>query len=75
MGLDTPIGPGSTVAYAAIVNEIKVQTASILLARGALPPVITAASVLGQERADSLFEGAYEEHSRRLGRLFSGERP
>ena len=72
-GLDTPVGPGSTVAYAAIVNEIKVQTASILLARGALPPVITAAAVLGQDRADSLFEGAYEEHSRRLGRLFIGE--
>ena len=27
-GLDTPIGPGSTVANAAIVNEIKVQTAA-----------------------------------------------
>ena len=33
-GLDTPIGPGSTVANAAIVNEIKVQTAAILLERG-----------------------------------------
>ena len=32
-GLDTPIGPGSTVANAAIVNEIKVQTAAILLER------------------------------------------
>ncbi len=71
-GVDTPIGPGSTVAYAAIVNEIKVQTAALLLERDALPPVITAAALVGQDRADALFEGAYEEHSQRLGRLFMG---
>lgn len=72
-GLDTPIGPGSTIAYAAIVNEIKVQTASLLLLRDALPPVITSASVVGRERADQLFEGAYREHGRRVGRLLSGK--
>ena len=71
-GVDTPVGPGSTVAYAAIVNEIKVQTAALLLEEGALPPVITAAALVGKERAESLFEGAYEEHSQRLGRLFTG---
>lgn len=69
-GLDTLIGPGSTVAYAAIVNEIKVQTASLLHDQGLLPPVISAAAVVGKERADELFEAAYQEHSRRLARLF-----
>jgi uncharacterized phosphosugar-binding protein len=71
-GVDTPVGPGSTVAYAAIVNEIKVQTAALLLEKGALPPVITAPALVGRERADSLFDGAYEQHSQRLGRLFTG---
>jgi uncharacterized phosphosugar-binding protein len=71
-GLDTPLGPGSTIAYAAIVNEIKVQAASLLLSRDALPPVITSASVVGKDRADQLFEGAYREHGRRLGRLLAG---
>jgi uncharacterized phosphosugar-binding protein len=71
-GLETPIGPGSTVAYAAIVNEIKVQTAALLLLRDALPPVITSASVVGRERADELFEEAYREHGRRVGKLLSG---
>ena len=71
-GLDTPVGPGSTFANVAIVNEIKVQTAALLLAQGALPPVITAAALVGEDRANSLFERAYEEHSRRLGRLFTG---
>jgi uncharacterized phosphosugar-binding protein len=71
-GLETPLGPGSTIAYAAIVNEIKVQTAAILHSREALPPVITSASVVGRERADQLFEAAYREHGRRIGRLLSG---
>lgn len=71
-GVDTPVGPGSTVAYAAIVNELKVQTAELLLARGALPPVITSSAEVGRERADALFEGAYRDHAQRLARALAG---
>ena len=71
-GLDTPIGPGSTVANAAIVNEIKVQTAAILLEQGTLPPVLTSAAVVGPERSAELFEAAYREHARRVGRVLAG---
>jgi uncharacterized phosphosugar-binding protein len=71
-GVDTPIGPGSTVAYAAIVNEIKVQTAAQLAADDALPPVITSPAVVGKERADSLFDAAYRDHARRLARVLAG---
>ena len=71
-GLDTPIGPGSTVANAAIVNEIKVQTAAILLEQGALPPVLTSAAVVGPERSAELFEAAYREHARRVARTLAG---
>ena len=74
-GLDTPIGPGSTVANAAIVNEIKVQTAAILLERGALPPVITSSAVVGSARSAELFEAAYREHARRAGRALAGATP
>lgn len=66
------VGPGSTVAYAAIVNEIKVQAAAALAARGALPPVLTSSSVVGAERSAALFEAAYDEHGRRLGRALAG---
>ncbi len=69
---DTPVGPLSTVANAAIVNEIKVQTAELLAAAGALPPVITSASVVGEERAAALFDAAYDEHARRLARALGG---
>ena len=71
-GLDTPIGPGSTVANAAIVNELKVQTAAILLERGALPPVLASGAVVGAERSAELFEAAYREHARRVARSLAG---
>ena len=74
-GLDTPIGPASTLANAAIVNEIKVQTAAILQERGALPPVLTSSAVVGSARSAGLFEAAYREHARRAGRALAGASP
>ena len=70
-----PIGPRSTVASAAAVNEIKVQTAALLLERGAHPPVITSSAVVGSERADALFEAAYREHARRMAGALAGAEP
>jgi uncharacterized phosphosugar-binding protein len=65
-GLDTPIGPGSTLAAVALANELKVRTAALLQERGALPPVITSAALVGDERAARLFDAAYAEHARRV---------
>ena len=65
-GLDTPVGPGSTITAVAIVNSIKVRTAQLLAERGAMPPVITRASVVGAERSRTLFDAAYREHARRI---------
>jgi len=67
-GLDTPVGPGSTVTAVAIANSLKVRIAELLVERGAMPPVITRASVVGTERSTALFEQAYAEHARRLAR-------
>jgi uncharacterized phosphosugar-binding protein len=71
-GLDTPVGPGSSVAAVALVNELKVQTAQLLLDRGALPPVLTSRAVVGAERSRELFEAAYAEHARRAARVLRG---
>lgn len=71
-GADTPVGPGSTTAYAMIVNEIKVQTAAHLAARGQLPPVISSAAVVGPHRAEQLFDAAYRDHARRLAHALAG---
>lgn len=67
-GAESPVGPGSTVAYAAVVNELKVQTAARLHERGALPAVLTTAAVVGEERARELFDAAYRDHARRMAR-------
>jgi uncharacterized phosphosugar-binding protein len=67
-GLDTPVGPATTVAAVAVVNCIKVRTAELLVERGAMPPVITRASVVGAERSRDLFDAAYREHARRTAR-------
>ncbi len=71
--LDTPVGPGSTLAYVAIVNSLKVRIAQLLMERGITPPVITRASVVGAERSRALFEGAYREHARRVARALVRE--
>jgi uncharacterized phosphosugar-binding protein len=68
-GLDTPVGPASTIAAVAIVNSIKVRTAELLVARGTMPPVLTRASVVGAERSRELFDLAYREHARRIARV------
>jgi len=64
-GVETPVGPGSTLTAVAIVNAIKVRVAELLLERGALPPVITRSSVVGEARSRELFDQAYREHARR----------
>ena len=71
--LDTPVGPGSTLAYVAIVNSLKVRIAQLLTEQGVTPPVITRASVVGAERSRALFESAYREHARRVARTIVRE--
>jgi len=66
--LQTPVGPGSTIAAVAIVNSIKVRTAELLTAAGAMPPVLTRSSVVGEEESRRLFDRAYTEHARRIAR-------
>jgi uncharacterized phosphosugar-binding protein len=72
-GLEEPVGPGSTIAAVAIVNCIKVRTAQLLVERGAMPPVITRASVVGADRSRELFDQAYREHAQRITRAIGGE--
>jgi len=68
-GLETPVGPGSTLAAVALVNQLKVQTAELLVERGAMLPVLTSAALVGQEASDELFEAAYGEYATRVSRI------
>ncbi len=67
-GLETPVGPGSTLAAVAVANAIKVRVAELLVDREAMPPVITRPVVVGPERSQALFDEAYADHARRIAR-------
>ena len=69
-GLDTPVAPGSTVGGCLLVNAIKAEVAARLTAAGQPPTVLSAAAVVGAARATELFEAAYDEHGRRLAKLY-----
>jgi uncharacterized phosphosugar-binding protein len=69
-GLETPVAPGSTVGGCLLVNAIKAEVAARLTKAGQPPKVITAGAVVGSERATELFEAAYDEHARRMAKLY-----
>lgn len=69
-GLETPVSPGSTVGGCLLVNAIKAEVATRLTAAGHPPLVLSAGAVVGAERAAQIFEAAYDEHSRRIARLY-----
>ena len=69
-GLDTPVSPGSTVGGCMIINAIKAEVADRLTKAEQPPNVLTAGAIVGKERATELFEAAYDEHSRRLAKLY-----
>ena len=69
-GLDTPVSPGSTVGGCLLVNSIKAEAAARLVAAGQPPSVLTAGALVGTDRATALFEQAYDEHARRLAKLY-----
>lgn len=70
-GLDTPVAPGSTVGGCLVVNSLKAEVAKRLIHEGQPPLVLTSSALVGAERAKQLFESAYDEHARRLAKLFA----
>lgn len=74
-GVETPVGPGSTLAAAAVVNMLKVATARILSHRGSLPSVLTSAAVVGTERSHWLFEDAYLDQAERSAAVLRVRKP
>ena len=70
-GLETPVAPGSTVGGVMLINCIKAELASLLTAGGHPPKVLTAAAIVGVEKATELFEAAYDEHAHRMANLYA----
>jgi uncharacterized phosphosugar-binding protein len=73
-GLDAHVAPGSTLAAVALANEVKARTAGLLVERGAMTPVLTSPVLVGADESARLFDAAYAEHARRVGRRLRGSR-
>lgn len=71
-GLETPVSPGSTVGGCLLVNCLKAEVAARLVKAGQPPKVLTAGAVAGAKQAAELFEAAYDEHARRMAKLYEG---
>ena len=69
-GLETPVSPGSSVGGVVIINTIKAEVARRLTEAGKPPKVLTAACVIGAEKATAVFEAAYDEHAHRMAELY-----
>jgi len=69
-GLATPVSPGSTVGGCLLVNSIKAEVAQRLTQAGAPPKILTASALIGSEKSSAVFEAAYDEHARRLAKLY-----
>lgn len=71
-GMQTPVGPGSTLTAITIVNEIKVQVAEKLFESGYTPQVLTSSAIVGETESKRLFNAAYAEHARRISSRLTG---
>jgi uncharacterized phosphosugar-binding protein len=69
-GLDTPVAPGSTLGGVLLVNCIKAELAGLLTAAGKPPKVLTSNVLVGKERAEALFESAYDQHAWNMAKLY-----
>ena len=73
-GLNDPIGPGSTVGAAVVVNMLKCAVADKLTRLGQPPKVLTSSYFIGAEESKKRFDEAYNEYRRRLVRALGGGR-
>jgi uncharacterized phosphosugar-binding protein len=73
VGLDDPVGPGSTIGFAAVANAIKTRTAELLVQSG-MPPLVLSSSVIIGEASIQRFDDCYDEQSRRVSRLYDWDR-
>jgi uncharacterized phosphosugar-binding protein len=71
--LDDPVGPGSTIGGAAVVNALKSMVADGLTALGKPPIVLTSAYFIGAEASARQFEACYNDYRSRIQKVFGCE--
>lgn len=71
-GLEYPVGPGSTIGYAAIVNALKCSLAQKLTDMGQPPLVLTSSVLIGGSASAELFERTYDDYRDRVKQVYGG---
>jgi uncharacterized phosphosugar-binding protein len=69
-GLKDPVGPGSTVGAATVVNALKSLIAEKLTARGKPPIVLTSSYFIGSEASKTQFDVCYDDYRKRIRRVY-----
>jgi uncharacterized phosphosugar-binding protein len=68
-GLDTPVGPLSTIGCVTIINMIKTGVAQRLTDLGQPPTVMTSAALVGESQSRELFRRCFELFAEKRRRL------
>ncbi len=73
--LPYPVGPGSTIGGAAVVNALKCLIADNLTRNGQPPYVLTSAIHVGEKTSAELFDRCYDDYRgvTAVGRIFGGK--
>lgn len=72
-GLDDPVGPGSTVGGAAVINALKCLTADRLTRMGRAPTVLTSSHFIGSEASKERFDTCYDDYRARMRRAYGSD--
>ena len=71
--LDDPVGPGSTIGGAAIVNALKCLIADKLTRMGKPPIVLSSGYFIGSEASKERFDVCYDDYRRRMRKVYGYE--
>lgn len=74
-GLEDPVGPGSTIGGAAVVNAIKCLTADRLTRMGRPPVVLTSSYFIGAKASQERFDTCYDDYRDRIRRAYGCDTP
>jgi uncharacterized phosphosugar-binding protein len=69
-GLEYPVGPGSTIGYAIVVNALKCLVAAELTRRGQPPLVLTSGVLIGSQASAELFDRTYDDYRSRVAQVY-----
>jgi uncharacterized phosphosugar-binding protein len=70
-GLAYPVGPGSSIGYATVVNMLKCLVAAELTRRGQPPLVLTSGVLIGGQASAELFDRTYDDYRARVAQVYS----